>query len=156
MDETALYWARAPNKTLSTERVSGQKSTKKHITLAVCANADGSEKLKLLFINNAKAPRSFRYIETAEGKCRHLTWDPTSHVYWEWNKKAWMNGVVFQSYFTRLNSHFRSQGRQVTAAEFRLQSNCTVVSEINAGFNTLGQCIIPCTRWCRCSGNSRP
>ena len=146
MDETALYWARAPNKTLSTMRVSGQKLAKQRITLAICANADGSEKLKLLFINNAKAPRAFRYIETAEGKRRHLTWDPTPHVYWEWNKKAWMNGVVFQSYFARLNSHFQSQGRQVSviAVEFPLHSDCTAVSEINTGFNTLGQCIIPC------------
>ena len=59
MDETALHWARGPNKTLSTERVSGQKLSKDRITLALCANADGLDKLELLVINNSKSPRAF-------------------------------------------------------------------------------------------------
>ena len=62
MDETALYWARGPNKTLSTERVSGQKLSKDRITLALSANAVGSDKLKLLVINKSKSPRVFREV----------------------------------------------------------------------------------------------
>ena len=78
MDETALYWARGPNKTLNTERVSGQKLFKDRITLALCANADGSGKLKLLIINKSKSPRAF----TTHGR----SWDVNSHVHWEWNR----------------------------------------------------------------------
>nr|CCA18001.1 hypothetical protein TRIADDRAFT_5525 [Albugo laibachii Nc14] len=43
LDETALYYCKPPNKTISTEPISGRKSDKKRLTFAVAANADDRE-----------------------------------------------------------------------------------------------------------------
>ena len=50
MDETALYWKRAPNFTLATEQPEGIKQDKSRITAFMCGNADGSEKTPVWFI----------------------------------------------------------------------------------------------------------
>nr|CCA22268.1 hypothetical protein TRIADDRAFT_5525 [Albugo laibachii Nc14] len=59
LDETALYYCKPPNKTIATEPMSGRKSDKKHLTVAVAANADGTEKLPLLFVGSAVKQRCF-------------------------------------------------------------------------------------------------
>ena len=64
MDETGLFFRLEPNKTLSTGPVSGTKKCKKKITVALCANADGSHKLKLLGIGKSARARCF--IQSAE------------------------------------------------------------------------------------------
>lgn len=53
---------------------------KDRITIAVCVNATGSDRLKLLVIYTAKRPRDF-------GK----TWQASDFVDYFDNKKAWMN-----------------------------------------------------------------
>nr|CCA19947.1 PREDICTED: similar to Tigger transposable elementderived protein 6 putative [Albugo laibachii Nc14] len=58
-DETALYYCKPPNKTICTEPISGRKSDKKRLTVAVVANADGTEKLPLLFVGSAVKPHCF-------------------------------------------------------------------------------------------------
>ena len=47
-DETGLFWKCLPDK--SGERCSGGKRSKDRITVLVCANMSGSEKLPLLVI----------------------------------------------------------------------------------------------------------
>src|SRR5581483_6424473 len=55
-DETALYWAREPNRVLSRSQISGRKKSKARITVLLTMNATGTEKLTPLIINNAKTP----------------------------------------------------------------------------------------------------
>jgi hypothetical protein len=50
MDETALFYALSPNKTLACKSVCGTKLSKKRITIAFCANSTGSIKLKQFVI----------------------------------------------------------------------------------------------------------
>ena len=59
MDETGLFFRLEPNTTLATGPVSGTKKCKQRITDALCANADGSHKLKPLVIGKSARPRCF-------------------------------------------------------------------------------------------------
>lgn len=84
-DETALFFCLAPDKGLATCQLSGLKADKVRITVAFCANMDGSEKLPPTIIGHARRPRSF-----GKRDGRELGYD-----YW-WNKKAWMTGSIWQ------------------------------------------------------------
>lgn len=86
-DETGLFWRKVPTKTLATERMSGTKVDKHRISVGVMTNADGTEKLPLLFISHAKRPRCFKKKDAPEHGF---------HEYY-WNKKAWMTGGIFKS-----------------------------------------------------------
>ena len=56
------------------------KMQKDRITLALCVNASGTDRLKLIVIHTAKRPRDFG-----------STWQPSELVDYFNNKKAWMN-----------------------------------------------------------------
>lgn len=50
MDETGYFWKMVPDRSLGTERVSGQKAEKARVTAALTCNATGSRKLPIWFI----------------------------------------------------------------------------------------------------------
>ena len=83
-DETGLYWRLLPDKThaITGEVCTGGKKSKERVTVLVCANMSGSEKLPLLTIGKFKKPRCFRGV----------TCLPTEY---EANTSAWMTSVVF-------------------------------------------------------------
>ena len=58
-DETGLFYRLEPNKTLASGPVKGTKKCKDRISVGLCANADGSEKLVPVLIHKAKNPRCF-------------------------------------------------------------------------------------------------
>ena len=62
MDETGLFYRLEPDHTLATRRLSGRKKDKERITIALCANADGSHKLDPLIIGKFAKPRCFANI----------------------------------------------------------------------------------------------
>ncbi|CAB4411964.1 unnamed protein product [Rhizophagus irregularis] len=45
MDETGLFYRLEPDRTLATRRLSGRKKNKERLSIALCANSDGSHKL---------------------------------------------------------------------------------------------------------------
>uniref|UniRef100_A0AAV1T968 HTH CENPB-type domain-containing protein n=1 Tax=Peronospora matthiolae TaxID=2874970 RepID=A0AAV1T968_9STRA len=79
MDETGLFYSMTPDKTIA------QQETR--ITVALTANADGSDKLPPVFIGHAKKLWCFER-KTAER---------LGFLYRN-NKKAWMNGILFQEW----------------------------------------------------------
>ncbi|UYV71339.1 TIGD4 [Cordylochernes scorpioides] len=64
-DETGLFWRLLPDKTLhfKGETCTGGKASKERITILLCCNMDGSEKMQPLVIGKAKQPRCFRGIK---------------------------------------------------------------------------------------------
>jgi hypothetical protein len=58
LDETALFYKLLPMSTLATSAVSGTKQSKDRLTIALCMNADGSDKLKPIVINKSARPRA--------------------------------------------------------------------------------------------------
>jgi hypothetical protein len=47
---------------LATKQLEGRKQNKERLTLAVCYNVDGSDKLPLLVIGKYKNPRCFKNV----------------------------------------------------------------------------------------------
>ena len=83
---------------------------KDRITLLVCANADGSEKVELMIIGTAKKPRPFKQKSGEE-----LGFDYYA------NKKAWMTTDLFFKWLDRFNLLIGSTpGRKVVL----LLENC--------------------------------
>ena len=85
MDETGLFYRLQPNSTLATGPVSGKKKQKERITVALCANATGTDKQVPLVIKKSARPGSF-----------DKKFNSSVYVKYTSNKKAWMTGVVFQ------------------------------------------------------------
>ena len=54
MDETGLYWRSAVNRGLLSEPLPGRKIDKSRITIALCTNATGSDRLPLCIIGHAQ------------------------------------------------------------------------------------------------------
>ena len=102
MDETVLFYRLLPNSTLATGPVSGKKKQKERITVALCANATGTDKLVPLVIRKSAHPGCF-------GK----TFNPSVYVKYTSNKKAWMTGVVYQDWLNKFNRRMRVAGRHV-------------------------------------------
>ena len=58
-DETGLYYRLLPDRShvLKGENLAGGKKSKGRVTILVCANMNGTEKLPLLMIGKSKKPR---------------------------------------------------------------------------------------------------
>ncbi|UYV82398.1 TIGD4 [Cordylochernes scorpioides] len=101
-DETGLFWRLLPDKTLhfKGETCTGGKASKERITILLCCNMDGSEKMQPLVIGKAKQPRCFRGI-------KHLP------VQYEANQKAWKTGLLFESWVRHIDKKMAGQHRQI-------------------------------------------
>ncbi|UYV66981.1 TIGD4 [Cordylochernes scorpioides] len=101
-DETGLFWRLLPDKTLhfKGETCTGGKASKEPITILLCCNMDGSENMQPLVIGKAKQPRCFRGI-------KHLP------VQYEANQKAWMTGLLFESWVRHIDKKMAGQHRQI-------------------------------------------
>lgn len=103
MDEAGLFWQMEPDRSLVTREegdVRGTKKQKQRITLAICSNLTGRDKVKLWVIGKNKTPRSFK------------NWKVERFVEWSWNKKAWMTGDNFNSYLEWFDKHVASKHKQ--------------------------------------------
>ena len=76
MDETGLFYSMPPDRTIASRPQSGQKKDKTRITVALCANSDGSDKLDLFFIGHYGKPRAFQKNSGEQ-----------LGFYYRWNKK---------------------------------------------------------------------
>ena len=102
MDETGLFYSKAPCTTISRNPIEGVKQDKRRLTVALSANADGSDKLSLLFIGKSKSPRCFPKKSAATlGFC------------YEYNPKAWMTTGVFTAWITDLNQKMKKRNRNI-------------------------------------------
>jgi hypothetical protein len=69
---------------LATKELEGRKQNKERLMLAMCYNADGSDKLPLLIIGKYENPRCFNNVNRNSFGCKYQN-----------NSKAWMTQVIF-------------------------------------------------------------
>ena len=100
VDETGLFYKLKPTSTLASGPVKGEKRSKERITVALCCNATGTDKIRPFVIGRAARPRCF-------GK----DFDPCMYVDYRYNKKAWMTNTEWQDVLKNLNTRARGQGR---------------------------------------------
>jgi hypothetical protein len=94
MDETGLYWRNSITRGLATTPLPGRKADKSRITVALCTNATGTDRLPLLFIGNAKQPRALRGLNFEALGCQ-----------WRSSKKAWMNTIIMTEWLQFFYRH---------------------------------------------------
>ncbi|XP_052260449.1 tigger transposable element-derived protein 4-like [Dreissena polymorpha] len=101
-DETAIFYRALPEKTLEFKSIAchGGKASKERLSVMVCANMSGTEKLPLLIIGKSLKPRCFRSIH-------HL---PTTY---RANKKAWMTSHVFTEWLRTLDEKMFRKRRKI-------------------------------------------
>ncbi|CAB5352374.1 unnamed protein product [Rhizophagus irregularis] len=87
MDETGLFYRLEPDRTLATKRLSGRKKSKERLSVALCANADGSHKLPPLIIGKYANPRCFKNVNIGNLPMSYRN-----------NAKAWMLATIFQKW----------------------------------------------------------
>ncbi len=71
------------------------------MTIGLCCNADGSEKLKPLIISHSKKPRCFGRF------------DPQTMCYYYHNTKAWMTMFIWEDWLKKINSYFLLRNRKI-------------------------------------------
>ncbi|XP_074359320.1 CENP-B homolog protein 2-like [Apium graveolens] len=93
MDETGLFYRLEADHSLATKQLEGRKKDKERITVVVCCNGNGSDKVPLWIIGKYAHPRCFKNVNINNLNC----------VY-RFNKKAWMTGLLFQEFVTWFDS----------------------------------------------------
>lgn len=102
MDETGLFYRMTPDRSLTTANsTKGVKKAKDRITVALCTNMDGSEKLKPLVIGKSKNPRCFK------------SFNASLYVDYLNNRHAWMTSALFADWIAGLDRKMRRQRRHV-------------------------------------------
>ncbi|EPY51118.1 hypothetical protein SPOG_05336 [Schizosaccharomyces cryophilus OY26] len=102
MDETGLFWKLLPNQAPSIEETGRAKRYKAKISIIMCANANGSEKLPLWVIGYAKRPRAF-----------HLTgtYPENIGINWRCSGKASMTITIMEEWLRWFDA--KMEGRKV-------------------------------------------
>lgn len=101
-DETGLFFNLLPDKTLAmaNDTCHGGKKSKERLTVLLCANADGSEKLPPLVIGKFAKPRCFKNVKSL----------PTQYTF---NKKAWVTTKVFESWLRGIDARMGAKNRKI-------------------------------------------
>ena len=81
------FFSLKPDRTLATRRLSGRKKNKERLSIALCANSDGSHKLNPLIIGKYAKPRCFKHVDISNLPMIYRS-----------NKKAWMLTTTFQEW----------------------------------------------------------
>ena len=94
-DETSLFYKSLSNHTMSfnSEEVHGPKlhQSKDYMSLLLCTNMNGSEKLNPVLIGKAAHPTALK---------KHGVMFKDLGVEYFWNQKGWMTGPVFNLWLT--------------------------------------------------------
>lgn len=114
-DETGLFYKCLPDRTMcfKNEKCRGGKHSKERITILLCANMDGSEKLKPLIIGKSAKPRCFKNVRSFP-------------IPYRANQKAWMTNDLFVEWLKLLNSDMERQKRKILL----FVDNCTAHNSI--------------------------
>ena len=108
MGETGLYYSLQADRTMATQQMEGGEGNQERITIALCTNADGTDKVPLLVIGNATSPRCFRDVNQGSMGCLYLA-----------NRKAWVTQGVFKKWLLAFDQQM--EGRHVVL----LLDNCS-------------------------------
>ena len=103
-DETSLFYKSLSNCTMSfdSEQVHGSKlhQSKDRMSLLLCTNMNGSEKLNPALIGKAARPTALK---------KHGVMFKDLGVEYFWNQKGWMTGPVFDLWLTDWNNNLIKQ-----------------------------------------------
>ncbi|GMF10522.1 unnamed protein product [Phytophthora lilii] len=102
MDESGLTYRAAKQKGICKSKTSGLKKDKTRITMALAANADGSEKREVFFIGRARRPHCYNKKDA-----RELGFD------YGYNKKAWMTKSLYSRWVRAFDVEMKAADRHI-------------------------------------------
>ena len=114
-DETGIIFGAHPERTLAPTSVKGTKRDMDRLTLLLCCNVTGTERLKPLMCGKVARQRAWGAVTSSRA------WYPDDFVRWEKTAKAWMNTELFNRWLTDIRKEFKSCGRRV----FMIMDNCS-------------------------------
>jgi len=79
---------------LAIKQLEGHKQNKERLTLALCCNGNGSDKLPLWVIEKYKNPRYFKSVNLGSLGCTYQS-----------NAKAWMTQIIFLEWLNAFDLH---------------------------------------------------
>ena len=92
-----------------------RQDEQERVTILVCANMSGSEKLPLLAIGKFKKPRCFRGVTCLP-------------VEYEANRNAWMTAAIFEEWLRKWDEKLGRRGRKIAL----FVDNCSVHPHISS------------------------
>ena len=100
-DEFGLFYEALPSKSLhfGGKCCSGEKHSKVPLTEMAASNALG-EKISMFAIRKSASPRCFEHVRNIPCRCR-------------FQKKAWMDGILFEEWLHKLHCKFEMKERKV-------------------------------------------
>ena len=100
-DETRLFYQCLPNKTLHFrgEKCTGGKRSKNRISILLCTNKSGTDKLKPLVIGKSKNPRCFKNVRSLP-------------VDYKNNQKSWMTSEIFVDFLVGFDARLRREKKK--------------------------------------------
>ncbi|CAG7820999.1 unnamed protein product [Allacma fusca] len=100
-DETGLFYKALPDRPFyfKGKTCSGGNHSKDRLTVLLCCNKDGAEKLKPLVIGKYANPRCFAKLKSRE----------SLPVYYYANKKAWMVTTIFSEWLRKINKQVQKR-----------------------------------------------
>jgi len=107
MDETGLFYMLSGDTGLATKQLEGKKKMKQRLSIAICCNGDGTDKLPLLVVGKSANPRCFKGVDK-----------DNLGVSYSSNSKAWMTSTLFQDWLRGFDQ--KMHGRSVLL----LMDNC--------------------------------
>ena len=84
MDETCLFYRMQADNSLATKQLEGRKQNKERITIVICTNGDGSDKVPLWIIGKFLNPRCLKNVNRSTLNCTYRV-----------NSNAWMSSLFF-------------------------------------------------------------
>lgn len=94
MDETGLFWRIVISRGLLSQSQPGLKKDKTRVSLTLCVNTTGTDRLPIWIIGKAKTPRALKNVSVSLMGGR-----------WRWNKKAWMNTTIMCEWLQEFYTH---------------------------------------------------
>jgi hypothetical protein len=99
MDETAFFYKFMPRCSYVLNAAPALKQDKSRVTVVVCTNANGTEKLPLLFVGKSANPRWISRKPHGVNYCG--------------TSKGWMTVLVFQKWLRDLDKEMKDAGRRI-------------------------------------------
>ena len=108
-DETGLFYQLLPHRTLHFrgKKCTGGKRSKNCISVLLCSNRSGTDKLKPLVIGKSKNPRCFKNVCSL----------PVDYAN---NSKSWMTSEIFINFLRQFDARLKGQGKKAVI----LMDNC--------------------------------
>lgn len=102
-DEFGLFYDLPPDRSAADAAAAATTGAKRRrLAIAVCVNADGSDKLEPLFVGRVRQPTSFQGQSAQQLEFRY-----------ESNQQACTSEMVFQKWLQHFNMQMRDEGRSV-------------------------------------------